>query len=80
MRTLPVLAVALAMFAGPAYAQLETGKQKSGVELQDEREQRNRQEIDKEYEATMRRTRSSAPATSSDPWRGIRPTDSKPKR
>ena len=80
MRTLPAAAAALAILAGPAYAQITTGPEKDPMQLKYELEEKARQKADKEYEETMRRTRSSAPAQTVDPWRGVRTPDSKTPR
>ena len=77
VRTLWAAAIALAIFASPASAQFKTGTEKSGVELQDEQRQKALKEIDKDYQETMKRTRTRSPAatTSADPWRGTRSSD-----
>jgi hypothetical protein len=51
------------------------------LQLQYEREAKERQEIDKDYDAAMKRTRVNAPAAERDPWATVRPSSSTgPKR
>ena len=73
-RTL-VAAAVVASLAGPAYSQSK-GKEKSALDLKYEQEQRVRDEVAKEYEATMRRTRSNTPSAATDPWASVRPAQS----
>jgi hypothetical protein len=82
MKRIVAAAAMLATLAGPAYAQFSTGKQKTPLELQYEREQRDQAQAEKEYNATMKRLKAqSAAPTNSDPWRGVRPsTDASAKR
>jgi hypothetical protein len=70
MRYLFAAAMTMAMLTGPAYSQ----QQKTPLELKYEREDRERAENEKAYNATMKRLKSQAPATTnSDPWKTVRP-------
>jgi hypothetical protein len=75
MRALSAAAIALAMLATPGYAQVKMGPEKDPLQLQYEQEQKAREQAEKDYDATMKRTRSSAPAAKVDPWRGVRPAE-----
>ena len=80
MRYLLAAAVTMAMLAGPAHAQFSSGSQKTPLELQYEREDKEKAENEKAYNATMKRLKGqSAPTTNSDPWKTVRPT-TEPKR
>jgi hypothetical protein len=79
MKMFVATAVIAATLAGPAYAQM--GKGNPSAEKDPRREQAAKAEkeqaaIEKEYNATMERTRSVGPAPKSDPWSRIRPADS----
>jgi len=90
MRYLLAAAVLMmAMLAGPAYAQLSNGgsqdtneANKDPLQLQYEREKREREQTEKSYNETMKRLKTQAPTkTNSDPWKIVRPTtDSSGKR
>lgn len=81
-------AVMLAMLAGPAYAQrggsaanLGDTPNKDPLQLQYEREDRERAQNEKSYNETMKRLKSQAPAkSSSDPWKIVRPATDSSKR
>jgi hypothetical protein len=64
----------MAMLAGPAHAQFKTGPDKDPLQLKYEREDKEREENEKAYNAQMKRLKSQAPATTnSDPWKIVRP-------
>jgi hypothetical protein len=73
MRKFAAAAVMLALLAGPAFAQ---GKKGAGpnTELKriDEEQQKRNKQLDKEYNETMKRTRSET-APPYDPWGNVRP-------
>jgi hypothetical protein len=75
MRALSAAAIALAMLATPGYAQMKMGPEKDPLQLQYELEQKAREQTEKDYDATMKRTRSSAPAAKVDPWSKVRPAE-----
>lgn len=78
MATLAVVTIA----AAPARAQLggTGGGQKTPLELQYEREAKERAENEKDYNATMKRLKAQgATTTNSDPWKTVRPS-AEPKR
>jgi hypothetical protein len=72
MRVVTAMGVMVALIAGPAYAQQNSDK-KDPLTLQYEAEQRRKAEIEKEYDATLKRTRTTVPETKSDPWGSVRP-------
>jgi hypothetical protein len=73
MKTLPATAVALVVLASPTYAQMGNQEQpKDLLQLKYEQEERARKEIDKEYDAAMKRTGAAAPAAKRDPWGNVR--------
>jgi hypothetical protein len=74
MRYLFAAAMTMAMMAGPAYAQLNTGAQKDPLALKYEQQDKERAENKKAYNDTMKRLKSQAPAaTNADPWKTVRP-------
>jgi hypothetical protein len=88
MRPFLAAVVMMAILAGPAYsprnalAQSKPSAQdvdpanRDPLELKYERERREREENEKAYNATMKRLKGQAPAaTSSDPWKQVRPGD-----
>jgi hypothetical protein len=82
MRVL-LAAVALSVLASPALAQKGgLAPEKTPLDLLYERKEKDRKDIEKDYDTTMKRLRSQAPTTASDdPWRTVRPTTgSSPKR
>ena len=82
MRYLFAAAMTMAMLTGPAYSQMSAGPEKNPLQLKYEREDRERAENEKDYNATMQRLKSQAPATTnSDPWKTVRPpSESNAKR
>ena len=82
MRYFFAAAVTMVVLTGPAYAQMSMGADKTPLQLKYEREDRERAENEKAYNATMKRLKSQAPATtSSDPWKTVRPaSESNAKR
>ena len=77
MKTFVAAAVTIAMLAGSANAQMGKMDSKDPLQLQYEREKRDQEDIEKDYNAAMKRSRSQAPAQSpkTDPWAGVRPAD-----
>jgi hypothetical protein len=78
MRLVLTAAIALAVLAGPVLAQNQP--EKNPLDLQREREKMDREENERAYNETVRRTRTTAPATKADPWRGVRPAETNTKR
>ena len=76
--------VMMAMLAGPAYSQQGgevNSANKDPYKLKLEREQNERDEIERAYDAQMKRLKAqNATPTSSDPWKTIRPVDNAAKR
>ena len=88
MRPFLAAVVMMAILAGPAYAPRPAYAQskpsaqdvdpanRDPLELKYERERREREENEKAYNATMKRLKGQAPATTnSDPWKQVRPAD-----
>ena len=75
MRVL-LAAVALSILASPVLAQMGgMAPEKTPLDLLYERKDKDRKEIEKDYNTTMKRLKSQAPTTNSDdPWRTVRPT------
>ena len=75
MRYLFAAAMTMAMLTGPAHSQMSAGPEKTPLQLKYEREDKEREENEKAYNATMKRLKSQAPATTnSDPWKTVRPS------
>jgi Ni/Co efflux regulator RcnB len=74
-----VIAVAawMAALAAPALAQFSGGQesQKTPLQQQYEREERDQRENEKAYNDQMRRMKAQKPAAKSDPWAGVRSSD-----
>jgi hypothetical protein len=72
-KTLTIAAVILAVSAGAAFSQ---GKgHKTPLQAQEEEKARRVKEVDKEYEAAMKRSGgTTSPAAASDPWKNVRPS------
>jgi hypothetical protein len=88
MRPFLAAVVMMAILAGPAYSPRPAYSQskpsssdvdpanRDPLELKYEPERREREENEKAYNATMKRLKGQAPATtSSDPWKQVRPAD-----
>ena len=75
MKALSAATVVLALLASPSHAQLTNKPEKDPLELQYEQEEKARQQADKDYDATMKQTRSNAPAAKRDPWGNVRPAN-----
>jgi hypothetical protein len=81
MRYLLAAMVMLAMLGGPAYSQVSMGNtndtneaNKDPLQLQYEREKRERDQNEKSYNETMKRLKGQAPVSAkSDPWKIVRP-------
>jgi hypothetical protein len=84
MRTLLAGAVLAACCAGPVYAQGKSSKgpDSTPMQLEDAAKQRDRDSIDKQYRATLQKTRGATTAARpDDPWQNMRGAeDVKPKR
>jgi len=74
MRIVLTSAFALAIVAGPAFAQ------KDPLQLKYENERQERIELEKKYNETVRRTQTGTPEVKTDPWRNMRPTEPDNKR
>ena len=76
MKTFVATAVTIAMLTGPANAQMGKSDHKDPLTLQYERQKKEQEDIEKDYNAAMKRSRSQGSAPKSDPWAGVRPADS----
>jgi hypothetical protein len=77
MRTFFATAMAIAMLAGPAHAFDMTPDSKDPLQLKYEREEQEKKDIERDYNAQMKRLKAQAPTTTKkDPWAGVRSTSS----
>jgi hypothetical protein len=67
----------MAAFLAPAFAQFSGAQegQKTPLQLQYEREERDQRENEKAYNDQMRRMKTQKPTAKSDPWAGVRSSD-----
>lgn len=77
MRALVAAAVLLAVAASAAEAQPSKNRRDDprAERAKAIKAARERYEIEKEYDAAIKRTRPTGPATKADPWSGVRATD-----
>jgi hypothetical protein len=74
MKYLLAAAATMAMLAGPAYSQMSMGPDKDPLTLKYEKEDKDKAEIEKDYNATMKRLKAQTPTTTKhDPWSSVRP-------
>jgi hypothetical protein len=76
MRTVAVAAVTIAVLAGPALAQ----QTKSPMQLEQELAKRNRDDIDKAYNAAPQRKLQNDPNQKPDPWGSVRTVQPEKKK
>lgn len=79
MKTFVATVVIATMLAGPACAQMGKGGPSADKDPRREqaaKDEKERAAIEKEYNATMERTRPTGPPPKSDPWARMRPADS----
>ncbi len=76
MRMIPVAAAMAVLLAAPAHAQLDPSKgHKTPLQLQYEQQDRERADVEREYNAHMQRSRRNPPPeVKHDPWAIVRPT------
>jgi hypothetical protein len=82
MRVVLISAVALAILAVPARAQMQMGDKPAmdPLQLMYESERRERIEIEKKYNETVRHTETGAVKVKKDPWSGVRPGEATSKK
>ena len=80
MRIVLLAAIALAVLAIPARAQMSNGSDKTPLEYKYERQDQERKDNEKAYDETMRRIRSTGPAPKTDPWAKVRAPETNSKR
>ena len=81
MRSIAASAIMIAVLTGSAYSQSvqdrqnERGSKVEKTPLQQEQEERARQarDVDKDYEAAMKRSSTTTPKMVVDPWARVRP-------
>jgi hypothetical protein len=80
MKRILAAAAMAGMLTGPAVSQ--DNPHKTPLQLKYEKEDQDRKDGEKAYDATMKRLKSQAPAAAqSDPWAGVRPApEPKPRR
>jgi hypothetical protein len=76
------VAVVMIVLTGPAYSQMPApGKgSKTPLQVQEEEQKRLQKDVDKDYDAVMKRSRATTPSAASDPWHSLRsanPVDKK---
>jgi hypothetical protein len=74
MRIVAASAAVLALLAGPALSQTAS-EPTDPLVRQYEREQKERAEVEKRYDATMKHLRTQGPSAPLDPWRNVRPAE-----
>ena len=74
MKTFVAAVVLMAILAGAAFAQGTFNQTPGNPQDQEQaaKAQKERTAVEKEYNETMKRTRSQAPAPKSDPWSAVR--------
>jgi len=76
MRNFAILAVMVGFAMAPAYAQTPAPEKDKGsktlLQLEDEEKERRAKDIDKDYDAAIKRSRATTPKTSADPWKSVR--------
>jgi hypothetical protein len=78
MKMFVATVVIATMLAGPACAQMGKGNPSAEKDPRRERaakEEKEQAAVEKEYNATMERTRPTGPAPKVDPWAHMRPGD-----
>jgi len=75
MKIFVAVAVTMAMLTGSASAQKSNSPHKDPLTLQYEREKKDQEDIERDYNAAMKRSRSQGPAPKTDPWAGVRPAN-----
>jgi hypothetical protein len=77
MKRVIVAAATMAALASPAFAQFSGAQegQKTPLQQQYEREERDQKENEKAYNDQMRRMKTQKPTAKSDPWAGVRSSD-----
>ena len=73
MKTFVAVAVTVAMLTGSANAQKSNSPHKDPLTLQYERQKKDQEDIERDYNAAMKRSQSQGPAPKADPWAGVRP-------
>jgi hypothetical protein len=81
MKRIFAAAAMIALLAAPAAAQMgsrsgagQQQREKTPLDLQYEKERIEQQENERAYNEQMKRMKSQAPTTKTDPWAGVRPT------
>ena len=88
MEKVAMTAVIIALFTAPAHSQSmqqrqeERGGKVSKTPMQIEEEERAQRavQVDKDYEAAMKRSKTTTPSTAPDPWQNVRPNPSTSKK
>ncbi len=76
MRKLTISAIVLALLAGPALAQQPRQQQGNpSQQAEEEAKSKNADAIDRQYKATLDRTRKDVAPVRTDPWSNMRSAD-----
>jgi hypothetical protein len=82
MRYLLATAIITVLLATPSRAQMSQAPEKTPLDLVYEKEKKDREDNERQYNVQMKRLKAQVPAASnSDPWKGVRSTgDANAKR
>ncbi len=88
MEKVAVTAVMIALLTAPAHSQSmqqrqeERGKNVTKTPMQIEEEERAQRalQVEKEYDAAVKRSKATTPSTAPDPWQNVRPSPSTAKK
>ena len=86
MRKIAVTVAMIGLLTGSAYSQSVQQRQeergtkvdKTPMQIQDEERARRARDVEKDYEAAMKRSSATIPKVVIDPWRNVRPNASSP--
>jgi hypothetical protein len=86
MRKISAVAAVLGLLAGSAHAQSIQQRQeergtkvdKTPMQMIDEERERRARDVEKDYEAAIKRSSATSPKAVVDPWRTVRPSPSAP--
>ena len=79
MRNFALAAAMIGSFTGTAHSQaLDKDKgSKTPMQIEQEERQQSAKDVDRAYNAVIKRSRETAPNVASDPWKNVRPPDKK---
>jgi hypothetical protein len=81
MKTFTMTAVTIALLTGPAFSQGKGLAPDPKVDEEKMEEKRRAEEIERDYRASVKRTKPQTTGVPTDPWQNLRPSSpSKPKQ